>query len=85
MNNEREQERISAEFPRHLRDGLARAAKQHDRSFSAELREATRAYLAGQVPGSASSRPEPAQRDETSHLGRGSRARRSFAGSGEGK
>jgi hypothetical protein len=70
MNSEQERALVSAEFPRQLRDRLARAAEEHDRSFSAELREAARAYLANQVPGSASSRPEPAQRDETSHLGR---------------
>jgi hypothetical protein len=71
MNSEQERALVSAEFPRQLRDRLARAAEKHDRSFSAELREAARTYLANQVPGSLTPLgPVPAARGETSDLER---------------
>jgi plasmid stability protein len=48
MSSEQEPALISAQFPSELRERIARSAQAHDRSFSAELREAARAYLGGQ-------------------------------------
>ena len=48
--------RISVVFPDHLRAELSRAASEHDRTFSAELRQAVREYVAEKAPGVAPSR-----------------------------
>lgn len=40
---------VSAQFPRELHEQIVRSAHAHDRSFSAELREAARLYVASQV------------------------------------
>jgi hypothetical protein len=44
-NSDQEHPIVHAQFPRELRDRLAQSASDHDRSFSAELREAARLYV----------------------------------------
>ena len=43
--NDSEKAFVSAQFPRALRDQLARSARSHDRSVSGELREAVRQHV----------------------------------------
>jgi hypothetical protein len=56
---------LSAQMPTELRDGLSQLARQHDRSMSAEMREAVRLHL-GINSGGSSLRPIPAERVEAS-------------------
>lgn len=57
---------ISFQVERSTTERLAELARRADRSRSAEIRRAIREHIDHQLPGSASSHPEPAARDETS-------------------
>jgi hypothetical protein len=58
-NDSQERAFVTAQFPRRLRDQLVRSAQMHDRSISAELREAVRNHIEDQ--GAAAS-PEISER-----------------------